>query len=81
MNDNITAHEFNSVLNDIIEERFPNTERYIVASGDYFKDTIIEIRESGKKLRYSPYELYKKSQNYEDTIEEFIAHWRIMLQQ
>lgn len=81
MNSNTTAHDFNSVLNNIIDERFPNTERYIVSGGDYFKDMIIELRESDKELRYSPYELFEKSQNYEDTIEEFIVHWQTMLQQ
>ncbi len=81
MNSHTTAHDFNSVLNNIIDERFPNTERYIVSGGDYFKDVIIELRESGKELRYSPYELFEKSQNYEDTIEEFIVHWQTMLQQ
>jgi len=81
MNSHTTAHDFNSVLNNIIDERFPNTERYIVSGSDYFKDVIIELRESGKELRYSPYELFEKSQNYEDTIEEFIVHWQTMLQQ
>ena len=81
MNSHTTAHDFNSVLNNIIDERFPNTERYIVSGGDYFKDVIIELRESSKELRYSPYELFEKSQNYEDTIEEFIVHWQTMLQQ
>lgn len=81
MNSHTTAHDFNSVLNNIIDERFPNTERYIVSGSDYFKDVIIELRESGKELRYSPYELFEKSQNYEDTIEKFIVLWQTMLQQ
>lgn len=81
MNSYTTAHEFNSVLNNIIDERFPNTERYVVSGGDYYKDWIIELRESDKVLRYSPYELFKKSQDYEDTLEEFVEQWWTMLQQ
>ena len=80
MNSHTTAHDFNSVLNNIIDERFPNTERYIVSGGDYFKDWIIELREAGKALRYSPHELFEKSQNFEDTIEELIEQWRSLLQ-
>ncbi len=76
-----TVHDFDSVLNSIIDERFPNTERHIVSGGDSFKDMVIGLKESGKELRYSPYKLFEKSRNYEDTIEELIAHWQTMLQQ
>lgn len=67
-----TIHDFISVLHDIIEETFPNTERYIISGGDYISDFVMELREGDKKLRYSPCELYNKSDAYEDTIEEFI---------
>ena len=81
MNSYTNAHDFNDFLNSIIDERFPNTERYIVSGGDYFKDWVIELREADKALRYSPNELFEKSQNYEDTIEELVEQWKTMLQQ
>lgn len=81
MNDYTDAHDFNSVLNSIIDEKFPNTERYAISGGDYFKDWVIELREADKALRYSPYELFGKSQNYEETINKFIEQWETILQQ
>ena len=81
MDNNTSVHDFNFVLNDMIDEMFPNTERYQICGGDYFKDVVLELRENNKSLRYSPYELYRKSFIYEETIEEFIKQWELILQQ
>ena len=81
MDNKIDVHEFNAVLNDMIDENFPNTVRYIVSGGDYIKDVLLELREDDKLLRYSPYELYMKSNDYEETIDEFIERWKVILQQ
>ncbi len=72
-------HDFINILNAAIDERFPNTNRYIVYGGDFIKDFILELREEDKKLRYSPYELFHKSEDYEDTIEEFVKQWETIL--
>ena len=52
---------------------------YIVNGGDYIKDVIIELSEDDKKLRYSPYELFAKSEDYEDSIEKLVEQWEAML--
>ena len=80
MNNNTDMHDFNFFLNDMIDEIFPNTERYQILGGDYFKDVVLDLREDNKSLRYSPYELYMKSFNYEETIEDFIRQWELILQ-
>ena len=72
-------HIFIKVLNDIMDERFPDTTRYIIYAGDSIKDVIMELREENIKLRYSPYELFNKSVNYEDTIEQLVKKWESML--
>lgn len=72
-------HNFINALNEIIDERFPNTNRYIVCSSDFIKDAVMELREEDKKLRYSPYELFSKSEDYEDTIEKFVEQWKSIL--
>lgn len=72
-------HEFINVLHTVIDERFPNTNRYIVDGGDFIKDVVMELREEDKKLRYSPYELFSKSEDYEDTIEKLVEQWETML--
>ena len=51
MSNFINIHEFNGYLNNMIDERFPGTERYIVNGGDYVKDFIVELRKDGKTLR------------------------------
>ncbi len=71
--------EFIEVLNDIIDNYFPNTKRYIIHGGDSIKNFVLELREGNKKLRYSPYELFNKSDNYEETIEQFIEQWKNIL--
>ena len=70
------VHDFRHVLQEIIEEKFPNTTAYIVNG----VDLIIELRQEDKKIRYSPYELFIKSEYYEDTIEEFLEQWKTMLE-
>ncbi len=72
-------HDFINVLNRVMDERFPNTNRYIVNGGDFIKDVVVELREEDKKLRYSPYELFGKSEDYEDTIEKLVEQWETML--
>lgn len=72
-------NEFNKLLNEILDEKFPNTIRYAVSSGDYWQDIVIELRENGQQLRYSPYELFKQSHNYEDTIEALLKEWNAKL--
>lgn len=65
-------HDFIKILNEVIDERFPNTSRYIVHGGDSIKDVVMELREKDKKLRYSPYELFSKG---EYAIEELVEQW------
>lgn len=72
-------HDFIKCLNDIVNERFPNTIRYIIHGGDSIKDVVVELREENKKLRYSPYELFNKSNNYEYTIEQLVKQWEAIL--
>lgn len=66
---------FISFLNDTVNERFPSTKIYIAKGGDFIKDVVMELREEDKSLKYSPYELFHKSENYEDTIEQFLKQW------
>ena len=42
---------------------------------------MIELREADKVLKYSPVDLFKKSQDYEDTINDFVEYWEEILQQ
>lgn len=72
-------HDFIKCLNDMVDENFPNTTRYIIYGGDFIKDVVMELREENKKLRYSPYELFNKSSNYEDTIEQLVKQWKAIL--
>ena len=74
-------HDFCNILDQIVDEHFPRTEKYVIKSGDIAKDLVLELRESGKALRYSPYRLFKKSSDYEDTIDLFIKQWAAILQQ
>ena len=74
-----SVYDFIKVLNELIDERFPNTIRYGVAGGDFIKDHVIELREKDKKLRYCPYELFKKSESYEDTIKKLMEQWEDIL--
>ena len=72
-------HDFINCLNEIVDEDFPNTTRYIIYGGDSIKDVVMELREENKKLRYSPYELFTKSNDYEYTIEQFVKQWKELL--
>ena len=63
------------------EQKTMTKDDYVIICGDYYKDLVCELRENGKALRYSPYELYGKSKNYEETIDEFIKQWETVLQQ
>ena len=77
----IDIHDFIKFLNDTVDELFPNTTRYITYGGDFIKDVVMELREGNKEFRYSPYELFNKSNNYEDTIEQLVKQWEAMLHQ
>ena len=70
------VHDFITVLHNTIEENFPNTERFIISGGDYTKDIVMELREESKRLKYSPYEMFHSSENYEDTIDAFLDLWK-----
>ena len=72
-------HNFIDTLNEIIDERFPDTNRYIVKGGDFIETVIMELRQGNKKLTYSPYEMFTKSKAYADTIEDFVKIWEGML--
>ena len=72
-------HNFIDTLNEIIDERFPDTNRYIVKVGDFIETVIMELRQGNKKLTYSPYEMFTKSKAYEDTIEKFVKIWEGIL--
>lgn len=50
-----------------------------INGGDFIKDVVLELREDDKKLRYSPYELFYKSEDYEDTIEKLVEQWEAIL--
>ena len=75
MDGTTSIHDFFRVLNDTLDERFPKTERFQLRGGDFFQDALFELREGGKTLQYSPYEMYSKSEDYETTIEAFISMW------
>ena len=75
----ITIREFIDELNEVLDEQFPYTRRYIVKGGDYIKDFVMELRENEQSLRYSPYELFNKSNAYEDTIDQLIEQWKRIL--
>lgn len=72
-------HDFIKCLNDIVDERFPNTTRYIIYGDDFIEDVVVELKEENRKLRYSPYELFNKSNNYEYTIEQLVKQWETIL--
>ena len=57
-------HDFIKILNEVIDERFPNTSRYIVHGGDSITDVVMELREKDKKLSYSPYELFSNQRKH-----------------
>lgn len=71
--------DFIKVLNECIDENFPGTERYMIAGGDFIKDVVLELRKDKKRLRYSPYELFYSSDDYEDTIVRFMETWETVL--
>ncbi len=71
--------DFIKVLNECIDENFPGTERYMIAGGDFIKDVVLELRKEKKRLRYSPYELFYSSDDYEDTIVRFMEMWETVL--
>ena len=74
-----TIHDFIKILNDFICEMFPHTEIRIISGGDYIKDLVLELREGNKRLRYSPYFMFYKSDDYEKTIEDFLRQWEKLI--
>ena len=73
--------KFINDLDKSIRDNFPNTQSYIIYNGDSIKDLIIELRENDKRLRYSPYKLYDKSDNYKYTIDKLLKQWRDKLEE
>lgn len=71
-----SVHDFINMQNSMMDSLFPNTIRHIVAGGDDISELIIELREGNKTLRYSPYQLFMQSEEYEETIQGFIEQWR-----
>ena len=76
---NVSVNQFERVLLEFIEERFPDTIVRILHGGDYAKDFVFELSKDGKRLEFSPYELYIKSKDYEETIESFLEEWEEVL--
>jgi glycosylphosphatidylinositol transamidase (GPIT) subunit GPI8 len=72
-------HSFIDILNNIMDENFPDTKRYIVKGGDFIEGVVMELRQGDQRLKYSPYELFAESEDYENTIEKFIDKWERML--
>ena len=77
----IYIRDFINILNETLDNRFPNTGRFIVSGGDYIKDVVVELREKDKVLRYSPYELFNKSIDYASTIHELIKQWENIIKE
>ncbi len=74
-------HNFIKLIDAFVDEAFPNTERIAVVGGEFIKDWIMELKEGDKRLWYSPYELFHKAEDYEETIGGLIAQWESVLHQ
>lgn len=72
------VHHFKMVLNNLMDEKFPKTERYLVSGGDYIKDEVFEMRQSGHSLQYCPMEMFSSGE-WEDSINELFKRWEKML--
>lgn len=78
----ITIHEYLKLLNEEIDNRFPNTTRIAIAGGDYIMDWVMELREGDSRMQYCPYEMFINSNgNYEDSILELCNEWERIRQQ
>ena len=73
------VYEFNKKLTNSVKEKFPNTTASVVFGGDFIQDIVIELKENGITMRYSPYELFNSSDDYENTISNFIERWAKIL--
>lgn len=71
-----SVHDFINMQNNRMDALFPNTIRRIVAGGDDISELVMELREENKTLRYSPYQLFMQSEEYEETIQGFIEQWQ-----
>lgn len=75
MGDHIS--DFIKILYEELDSRFPDTERIIISNGDHYEDLVMELREGSKSLRYSPYEMYNRSDgNCVDSILELCDKWK-----
>ena len=73
---NTNVHNYIELLNDELDNRFPNTIRVIISGGDFIKNVVMELRENNSKMQYSPYELFINSDgNYEDSIFALCNAW------
>ena len=78
----IYFQDFNDFLRDTFKNELPNSELVIIKSGDFIKDTIMEIRQQNIKLQYKPYELYEQSKldnNFEEIVYNLINQFRSLL--
>ena len=76
----ITIHEYLKLLNEEIDNRFPNTIKVIIRGGDYIKDVYMEFREDNSRMQYCPYEMFINSDgNYEDSILELCSEWERLI--
>lgn len=79
MTSSAAVYEFNKKLTEAVKEKYPNTTASVVLNGDFIQDIVIELKENGITMRYSPYELYVCSEDYEQTINDFIGKWTKIL--
>ena len=68
-------------LQELVKERFPDTTWYITDGGDYFENVELELRQGDKKMKYRPYELFNKSDSFEDVLEETLEQWKSIIYQ
>ncbi|MDT3843431.1 MAG: PHP domain-containing protein [Bacillota bacterium] len=72
-------HDFINELNQHMDEAFPETERILIKGCDYIKKVVLELRQDGKSLPYSPYALYKSDRDCEAAFHKLSAEWRATL--
>lgn len=78
MNTNI--QDFLELLNDEIDNKFPNTIKIIIQGGDYISDFIMELRENNYRMQYCPYEMFVNCEcKYEDSILALCNAWEKLI--
>ena len=79
MDSEVTVQDFIYTLNDRIRGAYPHTTIRIVSGSDYMKDTLMELSESDKRLRYFPYRLFHASPDHDKTIAVLLERWGSVL--